>query len=206
MLASETPKITDWMQAWGSVAGLVMSTIAVVLTGLLFRHEIRVRREEQRDTEAALARLVIAEFWYKETTELDDGGRQRGDLKILDFRIRNLNNAPILNVTLGVQDVVTNRVYIAHDLKSVIVSQAEMGVVFNPPLPLNEDADVDHLLPVIRFTDANGLRWIRLGTASPERDLSKGLGRLGALIRPRARPAPTTEHPDRRGGAPRPGG
>ncbi|MGC4857308.1 hypothetical protein ACLQ24_29070 [Micromonospora sp. DT4] len=59
MLAAEAPKITDWMQAWGSVVGLVMSTFAVIFTGLLFRHEIRVRREEQRDGEAAQARLIV---------------------------------------------------------------------------------------------------------------------------------------------------
>ncbi|WP_346540180.1 hypothetical protein [Micromonospora sp. DPT] len=43
MLAKVAPKVTDWMQAWGSVAGLLMSTVAVLFTGLLFRHEVQVR-------------------------------------------------------------------------------------------------------------------------------------------------------------------
>jgi hypothetical protein len=101
VLAEEAPKITDWMQAWGSFAGLVMSTVAVIFTGLLFRHEIRVRREEQRDSEAALARLVVYEFRRVDTTDVDDDGNLIGDVVYIEYRIRNLAASPILDVTFS---------------------------------------------------------------------------------------------------------
>jgi hypothetical protein len=206
MLAAEAPKITDWMQAWGSLAGLVMSTAAVIFTGLLFRHEIRVRREEQRDNEAALARLVVAQFRYMNTTNADEGGHLTGDITYIDYTILNVASAPILDVSFGLLDVVTGsgKLYRSVERKAVVVKEVEMGVVFDPPLPYDGYGEPNHLVPVVRFTDSNGLRWIRQGTSSPKRDLSGlGAGR-GVLLRKAATPTtariPAGEAPGLGGG------
>ncbi len=34
MLAVELPKVTDWMQEWASLAGVLVSALAVVITML----------------------------------------------------------------------------------------------------------------------------------------------------------------------------
>ncbi|MBM0259363.1 hypothetical protein [Micromonospora sp. 4G55] len=189
MLAGEAPKITDWMQAWGSLAGLVMSTVAVVFTGLLFRHEIRVRREEQRDNEAALARLVVYEFRRVDTTDVDDDGNLIGDVVYIEYRIRNLAASPILDVTFSLLDVEKGVMHPAMTVREVVVSETDVGVDFDPPLEIQEPWELDLLLPVIHFTDANGLQWVRQGTASPVRYFPKkapgpGKGRLIRIPRP----------------------
>ncbi|MBQ1018597.1 hypothetical protein KBX71_12090 [Micromonospora sp. D93] len=171
MLAAEAPKITDWMQAWGSLAGLVMSTFAVIFTGLLFRHEIRVRREEQRDNEAALARLVVAEYLTMSTTGVDVNGYLVGDLTYVEYRIRNVSPSPILNVFLAVRDRRDDKLYRTTEVRSVVVTQADMGVTLKPPLSRPKLGDPTFLIPVIIFTDANGLSWVREGTAGPKRIL-----------------------------------
>ncbi|MEU8337801.1 hypothetical protein [Micromonospora tulbaghiae] len=185
MLAEEAPKITDWMQAWGSLAGLVMSTVAVIFTGMLFRHEIRVRREEQRDNEAALARLVVYEFRRVDTTEVDDDGSLFGDVVYIEYRIRNLAASPILDVTFSLMDLEKGVTYPAMTVKEVVVSETDVGIAFDPPLKVSQLGNIDLLLPVIQFTDANGLHWVRQGTASPIRRFPKrGLGPgKGTLIR-----------------------
>ncbi|MFC0504173.1 hypothetical protein [Micromonospora costi] len=173
LAAEEIPKITDWMQAWGSLAGLLMSTIAVVFTGLLLRHEIRVRRDEQRDNEAALARLVVAEFRFANGPKVNHEGVLTGQLTYVEYRIRNLSSSPILNVSFAVMNGTDGKVYSSPEQKSVVVSEADMGVPFKPPLHPEQPGGPHHLMSIIRFTDANGLQWIREGTTSPVRFVTR---------------------------------
>jgi hypothetical protein len=51
--------MVEWIQAWATVAGTLFAAAAAVSAILLLRHEIHVRRREQRDTDAAQARSVI---------------------------------------------------------------------------------------------------------------------------------------------------
>lgn len=50
------------MQAWGSLLGVGVSTLAVIITGLLLRHEMRARRDDKEDAEVAQARLVYGDI------------------------------------------------------------------------------------------------------------------------------------------------
>jgi hypothetical protein len=95
VLAADVPKITDWLQAWGSVAGALMSAGALVFTGLLLLHEIRVRREERRETAIAQARLVWAEA-------LNPVGSESGGWTGVDWVVHNHSSSPIFNAEVGV--------------------------------------------------------------------------------------------------------
>lgn len=163
MLAEEAPKITDWMQAWGSVAGLVMSTLAVLFTGLLFRHEIRVRREEQRDNEAAQARLVVAR---PVTVKLDE---RSGKLTHVGCLISNYSNAPVFNLTASLFHVDERG---AVDEESALFSVVQESTAWNPALatPVRDfEGVVEGYYCVISFTDSAGLYWRRSGLDLPTR-------------------------------------
>lgn len=171
VLAAEAPKITDWMQAWGSLAGLLMSTAAVIFTGLLFRHEIRVRREEQRDGEAAQARLVIAQ-------PVKFSGHSRGkgrEWALTDAYgvIDNYSGAPILDVAVRV--IRRGEVVTEEDAKlPVLADSTQWGVNLVEPIDQEKDDPLpEDFLPQIEFTDASGLRWIRTGNDLPERVVPK---------------------------------
>ncbi|TDC86151.1 hypothetical protein E1193_00335 [Micromonospora sp. KC606] len=195
MLAAEAPKITDWMQAWGSLAGLVMSTFAVIFTGLLFRHEIRVRREEQRDQEAAQARLIIGTARYSPgpvTYELvlDDptdkrllvsgtivpvGKKSSAKVK---WKVVNHSSLPIFAVRIKVYCRITTSSLQWPKVIDVLEDCCE-GAVEIDGIDLTADqlhekygiaelADEDFFIEVA-FTDSTGLRWVRTGLDSPRR-------------------------------------
>ncbi|WP_431905570.1 hypothetical protein [Micromonospora carbonacea] len=169
MLAEEAPKVTDWMQAWGSLAGLVMSTAAVIFTGLLFRHEIRVRREEQRDNEAAQARLVVTHPVRFSRNSLEKG--RQWALTHAYGTIDNYSGAPVLNVAVRV--IKQGEAVGIEDAKfPVLADNVQWGVELVKPIDRGKEDPLpeDHL-PEIEFTDAGGLRWKRLGNDLPVRVL-----------------------------------
>ncbi|MEU5781052.1 hypothetical protein [Micromonospora lupini] len=172
MLAAEAPKVTDWMQAWGSLAGLVMSTFAVIFTGLLFRHETRVRREEQESREAAQARLVIPVL----TLDRDDsdGVRVYDSTNPATVTLVNHSAAPIFDVHVDVVWEETHR-WPGRRREAVAMVTAHGGRRF-AVVEKSETASFEltghaaHLGRArIRFTDAAGLVWERSGLQSPVR-------------------------------------
>jgi hypothetical protein len=71
-----------------------MSSLAVILTGLLFRHEVRVRRAEQEDAAGAQARLIVSGL---------PGRPDEGEpLPKISWRVNNYSSAPIFNLQVAV--------------------------------------------------------------------------------------------------------
>ncbi|MFG3645092.1 hypothetical protein ACGF3C_32940 [Micromonospora sp. NPDC047762] len=167
MLVAEAPKITDWMQAWGSLAGLVMSTAAVIFTGLLFRHEIRVRREEQRDNEAAQARLIVCGV---------AGIDVRGDeVRGASWYVANHSSAPIFDLKAWIvanyaaTEVVFEGAEELETLRVLEPGQTHRGMLNFRDTYSAEMVGLDHLACAAEFYDAVGLQWRREGGLSPDR-------------------------------------
>src|SRR4051794_31199066 len=102
------------MQGWGTVLSVPLSLFAVMFTGLLLRHEIRVRREERDDADAAQARLV----WLD---TIETGSTPEG-MDAIRIRIRNSNEQAVMNVSV-VGEILGHNV----DSYSVAVSIIEGG-------------------------------------------------------------------------------
>ncbi|MEU2665218.1 hypothetical protein [Micromonospora sp. NPDC007220] len=173
MLAAEAPKITDWMQAWGSLAGLVMSTLAVIVTGLLLRHEIRVRREDKRASEAAQARLVIPVLTLDGPSEYE-AVRVYGPSNPASVTLTNHSAAPIFDVRV---DVVWDRARRWSGSRRYSIETVTSGGIRRFTV-VEKTVAVDYELPAdgassgqarIRFTDAAGLAWERVGLQPPAR-------------------------------------
>ncbi|MEU5914325.1 hypothetical protein [Micromonospora sp. NPDC047527] len=167
MLVAEAPKITDWMQAWGSIAGVVMSTAAVFFTGLLFRHEVRARRREQQDAEAAQARLVVPRIVdYAAGTGGSDEPRMIEKVK---WEVINYSDAPIFSVRVRItyQDVFSIRL----SQTFAVVKESCSGVV-----EVSRPVGVDELKGfgvTATFVDCNGKTWRRADQTLPERTVLK---------------------------------
>ncbi|MFG2055235.1 hypothetical protein ACGFI9_14510 [Micromonospora sp. NPDC048930] len=165
MLAEEAPKVTDWMQAWGSLAGLLMSTVAVLFTGLLFRHEVRVRREEKRDAEAAQARLVLAVLDQPEPFRAPGA---RALPAQVGYRLLNFSGAPVLDVLIryvwaGGSIGPTHHV-------PVLVGEEKGELRFPDELEPEVLQALDDFSAIeIIFTDANGQKWQRVDRSAPVR-------------------------------------
>ncbi|WBB76112.1 hypothetical protein O7602_11570 [Micromonospora sp. WMMD1128] len=165
MLTEEAPKITDWMQAWGSLAGLVMSTVAVIFAGLLFRHEKRVRREEKADAEEAQARLVVATFTGLRRAMNDDSEYTHAAYSVVNF-----SAAPVLSLEL-------RHVYQGFGLTwpsrlQILRGEVKGSLALFDPLPEPEGNRLAPRIDLeITFTDSNGFDWKRTGGARPARVL-----------------------------------
>ncbi|MEU8184015.1 hypothetical protein AB0B85_32185 [Micromonospora sp. NPDC049044] len=165
MLAAEAPKVTDWMQAWGSIAGLVMSTFAVIFTGLLFRHEIRVRRDEKADSEAAQARLIVGR-----PVALGHGNAGLPGFTRADCLISNYSGAPIFNVRLRLLH--NGSVLSVKDgIFSVLTEETDWHADLRKLIPVSTSEPMADWVVEIRFTDSSGHLWCRVGMDLPVRIL-----------------------------------
>ncbi|WP_234581843.1 hypothetical protein [Micromonospora sp. MH99] len=172
MLATEAPKITDWMQAWGSIAGLVMSTVAVLFTGLLLRHEIRIRREEKESTDSGQAQLIVV------GVEHYSGNEEDGWTGVLWF-VRNESPAPISNLIVCPQlsDDLDHELFAGRSVlhRSTEIVTADSRVqgqwVFDDPKPFEawKTRDPRPFVLEILFRDAAGVTWHRRGSDQPTR-------------------------------------
>lgn len=188
MILAEAPKITDWMQGWGSVVGVAASIAAVGVTGYLLRHELlearraRADATEERaaaaeDREAArLDRLAASEerraseMDQARTVVLQNSHRSVADGRLISAgcEVANYGPAPILDVLvemIGKDGSGEVDVQLGH---FPILPPGPKGwkVSVRPDLPVAGDTDGD-LSIVLTFTDATGRRWLRRDNGQP---------------------------------------
>jgi len=157
--------VTDWMQGWGSVLSLPLSLGALIFTGWLLRHEIRIRREEKADADAAQARLVVAEVTGPEMSGTDpDTGHLVGPMVGVKWRIKNHSQAPIFDACVSINGWKEDR------WGEVIDRECRGMVKCDPPERFdNSPFDPREAMVTVEFTDAAGLRWARKIGEPPER-------------------------------------
>jgi hypothetical protein len=164
----------EWMQAWGTVVGSVLTGAAVLITGVGLLHEVRGRHRERQDAEAAQARLVLPEIGGGTHKSIVEGGH----LTTVTWVVTNHSKAPIIGgaVTLSLPDgprttegfgVLTpgklaSGVWILPEPYEVPKPQQGLGLV----------------RLVVEFTDAAGLVWRRGARGQPFRVVVRLPGRL----------------------------
>lgn len=165
------------MQAWGSLAGLVMSTFAVIFTGLLFRHEIRVRRDEQRDQEAAQARLVVGRIvgYGPQATTLQWGPLDlvHGSVTQFEWSVKNYSSAPILDFDIRVVREKDGREWIGlHPGNDVVEGEILGRIILDDPVEIPDGTMLASAFRlVITYVDAEGRSWMRVGRDEPIRTI-----------------------------------
>jgi hypothetical protein len=179
VLAADAPSVTDWMQGWGNVLGVVLSSVAVIFTGLLFRHEVRVRREEKADSGAAQARLVVGRITEisrvhdDSTTEPTDGP---GHAAV--WKVRNYSSMPVFNVEVWINKRFSfdepHVDFLNTEEKHDLVEDELIGVTV-PLDPIDEEYpgctfDLDKYEIIVTFTDSNGFVWTRSNFNEPQRE------------------------------------
>ncbi|MFG1872285.1 hypothetical protein [Micromonospora arborensis] len=165
MLAAELPKLTDWMQAWGSLLGVAVSTLAVLITGALLRHEMRARREDKEDADAAQARLIV--------TDVTALARGSGPVDTAVITVTNHSAAAIVEAHAYIQGKSNFRgglggrgqmFYRQHIAPG---SEAKANIVLREPMHPKEFYLLAEV--AIFFTDTAGRFWTKFGTKAPVR-------------------------------------
>ncbi|WP_203716150.1 hypothetical protein [Asanoa siamensis] len=144
-MVADAPNLADWMQAWGSIAAAITSTIAIVITGALLRHETRARREEKEDARRAQARLVVVEWLNRPRNELELPA-------VATVRVHNHSQAAIYHVK-------------AHDAGFGTAHRLDRGQDVPPggTCELSWERDARELRgrrePRVEFIDSSNNRW-----------------------------------------------
>jgi hypothetical protein len=154
--AADAPTVTDWMQGWGEVLSVFVSTGALLFTGLLLRHEVRLRREAVEDLEATQARSVWLDV---EIRVISNEGRE------FIWVLHNDSSDEVTEVVAVA--FVGSEFTTMNSLNSCPPgSMFEMGRArwrSKSPIP-------DWATEVqCAFTDGSGLTWIRAGRQRPRR-------------------------------------
>ncbi|WP_326561384.1 hypothetical protein [Micromonospora sp. NBC_01796] len=181
MLAAEAPKITDWMQAWGSVVGLLLSGIAALATWLLFRHEIRVRRDERRDNEEAQARLVVGHIVdFGPAAYVDPESGLVGRIESIAWRVKNYSSAPIFNLGVWIHHSDFLMYWSSEETWDVVDDEIGTKAELYEPLDSRELGcfETKDFELSVAFTDANGRSWARVGQERPYRTTGDPLSRI----------------------------
>jgi len=102
--APEQPKVTDWMQAWGTIAGAVTGLLAALAASALLWHEMRQARvaREQLAAEREEAALNVPRAVVVSSASFGTYGRddedKRGNQVVA--RVVNYGSGPIRNLAV----------------------------------------------------------------------------------------------------------
>ncbi len=207
--ATEIPKITDWMQAWGSIAAALMGALAVVVTGLLLRHEMNARREEREEQRIAPARLVISSTGYlrSRTKAHDEGyGKYEHVVERVGWKIVNYGSSPIFDIEVSMQYSLEKTTGLFLSLFTAPWEYVETRAVPVADI-LDGSGSLEGYLAAetsyyvlrrryfrgtlrIYYTDSSGNRWTRLGKNQPIPYSSRP--RLSSVPRPHEKQSPQT--------------
>ncbi|MEV1143241.1 hypothetical protein [Micromonospora sp. NPDC049799] len=177
----EQPKVTDWMQAWAGVAGVVAGTAAAVAaTALLLfeRQQAQDARqqlaEERRTAEESRARAVISA-----RVIFPPGGYAIGANAIrcsrIELSVHNFGADPIHWVAVEVK--LPDGRTVEHNGSEFIGpgTQELVAVDLNPPYTCmgdNPTLDAKLCSVVVAFNDSSGIRWSRKDNQAPSRRAS----------------------------------
>lgn len=160
------PTATDQIQAFAAIVGALVSSVALLLTYLLLRHEIRTRHAERDEREAAQARLVWAHTWTFDMAVV--GGRLA-----VRHLVRNLSERPVYLVRLSSESRGVDGAWLSGLGPEVIPAGDEAWIELEtydpgPDMAATIAATTESINPpMLTFVDAEGRRWIRYGRSEP---------------------------------------
>jgi hypothetical protein len=177
--AAEAPSWTDKLEAWSTFGAAIFTATAVVVAFLVWRHDQRVRREDELASDAAQARLVVNKIVSIA------GSREAGWLGV-SYEIHN-NSASriteaqaVLFMSDGSDPTITG------DVGELEPDQRhEEQVLFDEPLPWRFAISSFSRRPSwkgrvvlgvdmqVQFVDAHGSRWYRVNDQEPRKAMPR---------------------------------
>jgi hypothetical protein len=183
------------MRGWQPALGTIPEAVAAIGTMgalwvavLVWRHEVTARRADERELRIAQdvagaaeraaradqARLVILDFEYDDLLDMSTGGAY----SYFAATARNLSNRPIFDVQIEVPPDNPQVQLRAHDDNPLNTPTARAIDAHDKHIASYEHVakEIDWAwlagVPVLRYTDANGVRWTRTPTGQPQEIIS----------------------------------
>lgn len=159
---TDPPNITDWLQGWRTVAGAAVSALAAAAALGLLWHEIRARRSESRDREAAQARLI--------TVRAMPARIVKNLIREIVVTIKIHSTAPVFEIEFGATRAGEEDA--CGVLRDELAAGEEATLRWKLANVLPHDGETypaAYFDTYATFTDATGLRWNRHGREQPQR-------------------------------------
>jgi len=162
----EQPKITDWLQGIGTV-------VAFAVTGVGLLWEVRARRLERAESDAALARCVSLSATHGQVTTHQDTGIT---LKIhtVDLYVSNHGSEPAIIMAASLSRPPGSSHLNGPKLPITVVPDSVQTVHWQLPEPLEcpggrlPASMMDEIDPQVRY-QVGGVLWERRGLQEPRR-------------------------------------
>ncbi|WFE27640.1 hypothetical protein O7623_00050 [Solwaraspora sp. WMMD791] len=174
----EAPKVTDWMQAWGSIGGILAGLLAAGAAAALLMHERQQARlaqqqlaQERAEADVRAAQLVVV---FRSTFAFTNGPA----IHYINATVQNFSATPIHNVIV-VTTTPDGRRIIAK--RSPIISPSQKNdrhKAFPRPIPiLNTSIDLSGRVTIaaestVYFTDSSNTPWAKQSTGEVARTTS----------------------------------
>ncbi|MER7330955.1 MULTISPECIES: hypothetical protein [unclassified Micromonospora] len=164
----EQPKITDWMQGWGSVFGVFAGLLAAAAAAALLMHE----RQQVREARAELAAARDGEEQSKAQlvmTTRPSLVTHYGDIRSARVTVYNFRQSPVHWVSVSVR--LSGGQVINLKTKEFIPPHDSTQVGGEPEAPIHAQAGGNRETAVVtvEFTDPAGQRWRRVNNGQPQR-------------------------------------
>ncbi|MGC4864756.1 hypothetical protein ACLQ3B_04880 [Micromonospora sp. DT53] len=174
-------KATDWMQAWGSIAGVAAGLAAAVAATALLMHERRAAEEARRQLadanraqEESRARSVAtAGLDYPRGSLVENIDRSVVKLSKVALHVHNFGPDPIHSIVVTV--TLPGGQTAEHNGTEMIGPKDHQSVVITVEPPHlctgdNPDFEIKMCHVTVSFTDSSGIRWNRTNNGAPERE------------------------------------
>ena len=153
----------ELMQGWGAVAGAVFSAVAAIAALLLYRHEVKYRRGERREAQAAQARLI--------TLHLEIEQVEAGSMTIVRCTCTNHSSQPIVNARMAVSRAGQPMPTQQYRNRHLTAPGDHWDELWNTGAatwrPTTESIELIDVEAHLEFVDAAGHRWQRTGQDHP---------------------------------------
>jgi len=193
----ERPKITDWMQAWGSVAAVMAGLLAALAAAALLQHELtearaardaasaeRAEAEQERAAHRTANARAVATRRPRIEIKKDDEGPDYVMVKSFRIKVVNFGATPITKVEMLVSGDGEDFFPEGPSEVSPGDNGAEFVEVFDVPERYSRTILARQNLSVrLWFTDSQQLRWMIKDNGAPtEQILPNPKGFDGAVV------------------------
>ncbi|MBQ1009439.1 hypothetical protein KBX53_00390 [Micromonospora sp. M51] len=172
---TEPPKITDWMQGWGSLAGVLAGAGAAVAASWLLVHERQQSREARVEAEQVGARAVQYSSLFGTMWRSPSGGARLS----INFKVTNYGPQPARRVVAVARCPRAPHIWVIFVAEILEPHDScggsgmfELPDALLPPTPLTS-MGIDNFLTdislTLRFFDFNGREWQRTDHGDPVR-------------------------------------
>jgi hypothetical protein len=179
--SGEKPSAADWMQGWGTIYGLVATTIAAIVAGGVYFETVKAAREAEANRKADDREALLLAPRAVLVTRIGPGMQDKRKLRDVEVSIQNFGSQPVRRISAMVTvnnflaGPTATQIGVRVPLLAPGEAQSRTWNCKDQPIevPVDEapvwdlDTDPTFWSVTINFIDAAGRAWNRVDNGEP---------------------------------------